>query len=376
MVGNIQSDAVLRFSERRDGRGLEGRQAEDLQERVVIPECRPRLIRRARIHCRMQHHEARQHRSQPDGCSRSPLRTAATALLVHLCHRYHRTNARPNAETPVNRGFRVESMFTHIRRLVLAVFVLSTTTLIVAAEPLPDFEARYTVRYGPLKGLMVLRLSRYGNGYTYEASLEPKGLASLFARGMIYETTNLIDDGVTVRPVDYTSIDRIADPVRTTRYFFSDERVAGNYKGRQIELPMRAGGHNRISVHVALMIALRRGVDINGFPIFDRAQWKEYRFQVVPHQIVKTASGKFDTIEVRYTSSDGRKGSSLYFAPSLSYLPVMVAYREGDNVKSHAQLAEYKIKGFVDSGGPNQKRHKIPSEGTIGSHVPSSLTSN
>lgn len=245
----------------------------------------------------------------------------------------------------------MEFIFTHIRRLVLAAFVLGATSLIAAAEPLPDFEARYTVRYGPLKGVMVLRLSRRGNGYTYETSLQPKGLASLFVRGMIHETTNLIDDGVTVRPVDYTSIDRIADPVRTTRYFFSDERVAGNYKGRQIELPMRAGGHNRISVHIALMIALRRGVAINGFPIFDRAQWKEYRFEVIPHQIVRTASGKYDTIEVRYTSADGDKGSSLYFAPSLSYLPVMVAYREEDNVKSHAQLDEYKIKGFADSGG-------------------------
>ncbi|HLU04913.1 MAG TPA: DUF3108 domain-containing protein [Woeseiaceae bacterium] len=239
-------------------------------------------------------------------------------------------------------------------------FVLSTTLPAAAAEPLPDFEASYTVRYGPLSGVMVLRLSRHGNGYTYETSLKPKGLASLFARGTIHETTNLVDDGVTVRPVDYTSIDRIANPVRTTRYFFYDERVAGEYKGRQIELPMRTGGHNRISVHVALMIALRRGIAIGGFPIFDRAQWKEYRFQVIPEQVVKTASGEFETIEVRYTSSDGDKGSSLYFAPSLSYLPVMVAYREEGSVKSHAQLASYRIAGLVDSGGANLETPQHP----------------
>ena len=238
--------------------------------------------------------------------------------------------------------FRVERIYTHMRGLLLAVLIFATPP-VTAAEPLPDFEASYSVRYGLLKGTLTLRLSRYGNGYTYETSLQPKGLASLFARGIIYETTSLIDDGVTVRPVDYARTDTIADPVRTARYFFYDERVEGIYKGRQIELPMQAGGHNRISVHVALMLALQRGTAINGLPIFDRARWKEYRFEVIPDQVVKTASGTFDTIEVRYTSPDDDKGSSLYVAPSLSYLPVMVAYREDGKVKSRAQLTKYRI---------------------------------
>jgi hypothetical protein len=106
---------------------------------------------------------------------------------------------------------------------------------------------------------------------------------------------------------------------------------------------MLPGGHNRISAHIAVMMALRAGVDLPGFAIFDRARWREFDFEVIPDRVAKTKSGTFDTVEVRYSSNDSDKSSSLFFAPSLSYLPVVIEYREGGKVKSRAQLTDYRI---------------------------------
>ena len=190
---------------------------------------------------------------------------------------------------------------------------------------------------------MTLRLSQCEGGYTYETSLQPKGFASLFKSGVIHESTRLATIGETVRPLDYASNDTIASPARITNYYFDEDRVSGVYKSREIEEPMLAGGHNRISAHIAMMMAVRSGVDVSSIAIFDRGRWREFEIEVFTDQVAKTKAGTFDTVEVRYLSPDSDKGSSLYLAPSLSHLPVMIVYREGGKVKSRAQLTEYRM---------------------------------
>jgi hypothetical protein len=241
---------------------------------------------------------------------------------------------------------RPASLYTCIRRLCLLFLMIAAVPQARASEPLQAFEATLAIRYGPLSGTMTLRLSHCTGGYIYATSLEPKGFASLFKSGIINETTYLETAGETVRPLDYASTDTIADPVRTTHYVFQQDRVSGVYKSQQVDVPMMPGGHNRISAHIAMMMALQSGVDLPGFAIFDRGRWREFEFETIPDQVAKTKSGTFDTVEVRYSPKDSDKSSSLYFAPSLSYLPVMIVYREDGKVKSRAQLTKYRI----DSG--------------------------
>lgn len=235
-----------------------------------------------------------------------------------------------------------------MRMLLLAFLAIGTGSTAAALEPLPEFEASYAVRYGLLSGTMVLRLSRQGDRYVYETLLQPKGLVSLFVRGAIRETTHLIANEEGVRPLEYERTDTIADPARTARYSFHDDRITGIYKGQQLDLPMQPGGQNRISVQIALMHALRAGTEVETFAVFDRARWKDYSFEVIPGQSVKTTAGRFDTIEVRYSSPGDDKSSSLYFAPALEFLPVMIVYSEDGKAKSRAQLTDYRVEGSGD----------------------------
>jgi len=214
-------------------------------------------------------------------------------------------------------------------------------------KAMPAFEASYTVRYGILRGTMTLQLSRQGKGYRYETSLSPRGVASWIRSGAISERTTLEDIDETVRPLDYSSLDTIARPHRDTRYFFNQEsdRVTGQYKTRLVDVPMRPGGHNRISAQVAIMLALRSKTWTSGFPIFDRGRWKDYEFEIAGEETVKTPSGHFETVEIRYSSADNAKSWSLYCAESLNYLPVMIIFREGSKTKSRALLTGYRIDG-------------------------------
>ena len=212
------------------------------------------------------------------------------------------------------------------------------------SQPVPLFSATYKVSYGILRGEMTLELLQDGaSDYMYETSLAPRGIVTVFRRGSIIETTSLrIEDGE-LRPLVYRSTDTIANPTRHVVYRFDDPpgRVTGEYKERDVDEPMRPNGHNRISAHVEVMLAMNMGADMSGIPVFDRARWRDFNFEVLPGQLVKTKLGDFETTEVRYSSSKKNKSSSLYCAEVLGFAPVMIIYREDGDIKLKAQLVEY-----------------------------------
>jgi len=212
-------------------------------------------------------------------------------------------------------------------------------------ESIPTFSAAYNVRYGLLRGTMTLELKRNETGYSYETSLRPAGLVSWFKRGVISERTTLLNIDGAIQPLDYFSRDTIANPIRETTYTFDRQsgRVAGKYKSQQIDAPMKDNGHNRISVHIGLMLALQSDTEVSDYSVFDRGRWKDYEFEVIADQRVKTALGTFDTVEVRYSSPGKDKSWSVHFAPAFDYHPVMLVYRKGGKVKSRAQLTDYRV---------------------------------
>lgn len=216
------------------------------------------------------------------------------------------------------------------------------------AQPVPLFSAVYKVSYSVLRGEMTLELSRNDDStYTYETSLTPRGIVSIFKQGSIVETTTVrIADG-NIEPIDYLSTDTIANPTRNTVYRFDDPpgRVTGVYKEKTVDEPMRSNGHNRISAHVAVMLAMNTGATMTAISVFDRARWRDFEFEVIPGQVIKTKLGKFETVEMRYSSDDKDRSWSLLCAQALDYAPVMIVYREDGDVKSKAQLVEYEPLG-------------------------------
>ena len=228
-----------------------------------------------------------------------------------------------------------------------------------SAQPVPLFSATYKVSYGILRGEMTLDLRQDGeSSYVYETSLAPRGIVSMFRRGSIVETTSLeIGDGE-LRPTDYRSTDTIANPTRNTEYLFDTPpgRVTGVYKERTVDEPMQPNGHNRISAHVAVMLAMNTGTSMTGISVFDRARWRDYEFEVFPGQTVKTKLGEFGTVEIRYSSTKKNKSWSLHCAEALGYAPVMIVYREEDSVKSKAKLFKYQSLDEPDQPQPISSR--------------------
>lgn len=232
------------------------------------------------------------------------------------------------------------------RRLIGLALALTVAAGPVSAElQVPPFSATYTVRYGVLRGRMTLELRHLEGSYWYETSLRPKGVASWLRRGEIRETTTLAVDHNGLQPTDYVNVDTIARPHRRASYAFdaATGRVSGEYKELEIDEPLRAGGHNRISAHVAIMHTLLTGEEIQDFAVFDRARWRDFELEIFPDQHAATPYGDYETVEIRYASTDKDKSWSLHCAPALNYAPVMIVFREGGKTKSRAQLTDYRM---------------------------------
>lgn len=228
---------------------------------------------------------------------------------------------------------------------------LSGVAVVAAAEQtVSPFSATYKVRYGVLRGEMSLDLSQADGGYYYETSLRPRGIANWLRRGEIRETTTIRLSGGDLQPVDYLNIDTISRPHRRAGYEFDDEtrRVTGEYKTKAVDAPWRQGGQNRISVHVAIMHALQDGRGITRLPVFDRGRWRDFEFEINRGQYAETPYGDFETLEIRYTSSDKDKSWSMHCAPDLNYVPVKIVFREDGKIRSRALLIDYGKTGAVE----------------------------
>ena len=77
--------------------------------------------------------------------------------------------------------------------------------------------------------------------------------------------------------------------------------------------------------------------------MFDRARWRDFELEIIPDQFARTPYGDFDTVEIRYASTDKDKSWSLHCAPDLNFAPVMIVFREDGKTKSRAELTGYRM---------------------------------
>jgi hypothetical protein len=124
------------------------------------------------------------------------------------------------------------------------------------------------------------------------------------------------------------------------------------YKEKAVNEPLRPNGHNRISAHVAVMLAMNTGQKMTAISVFDRARWRDFEFEVFPGKVVKTPLGEYETVEIRYSSNSKNKSWSLHCAEALDYAPVMIVFREDDDIKSTARLVEYESLGEPAPASP------------------------
>lgn len=225
--------------------------------------------------------------------------------------------------------------------------LLLTAPLPGWSDVLSGFTAIYQVqRDSILLGRARFTLSSQGeNCYLYQSAATPEGFAALLA-GQTLEQSHFCVVGGKIQPLSYhTQEDGGGDDNYTLSFDWNSRQVRTD-RGE----PRRLGAEGVDPL--SLQIALRKLMSDAGGktpeqPIMLRVveddEEKDYRFEVIGRETLKTPIGELDTVRLDRTDNNKRQ-LRMWLAPALDYLPVRV-----ERQKQQGAIIRLKIETLPDS---------------------------
>jgi hypothetical protein len=126
-----------------------------------------------------------------------------------------------------------------------------------------------------------------------------------------------------------------ADLVRPNRYRGEDGsssvnldfdwdagRVSGTSEGKAVDLKLKEGTQDVMSIQLEVMLDLKKGDLPKTFQIIDKDQIKEFIYTEEGNARIRTDLGELDTVIVSSQQTGNSRILRMWFAPSLGFVPV------------------------------------------------------
>lgn len=216
----------------------------------------------------------------------------------------------------------------------------------VAQEALKPFTASFEVVYrGMNAGTTTLELSpEGGDRWRYVSRANARGVFRLVLSGEVRQTSQFTLGDAGPRPIRYVADDGTEDIKRDIRLDFDWKagRVRGTAEAQAVDLPLREGLQDGMSVQVALIRALEAGDRPKRFFLIDKDEVKEYLYAPEGTARIKTAVGELDTLVYSSRRPTSDRVTRVWYAPSLGHTPVQAERRRGDKVEWTMRLKSLK----------------------------------
>ncbi len=202
------------------------------------------------------------------------------------------------------------------------------------ADSFPSpFTAHYKVYADGLpvgKGTRTLSFRQNGE-LQFDSIAETTGLISFFKHIRIEERTVFTQVGGKIRPKEYSYHQTGSKPRLTTISFDWSKKVAKNtFKDQTQEILLDEGTLDKLLYQVVLMQELEQGKRQLNYKIADKGKISTYIPTFIGEVHVKTGIGNLKTLKYQRVSSNKKRPTTLWCAPSLHYLPVQVEHVETD----------------------------------------------
>jgi hypothetical protein len=219
-----------------------------------------------------------------------------------------------------------------------------STAVTQAQEALTPFTASFEVIYrGMNAGTTTLELSpEGGDRWRYLSRANARGVFRL--SGEIRQTSQFTLGAAGPRPLRYVADDGTEDVKRDIRLDFDWKagRVRGTAEAQPVDLAVRDGLQDGMSVQIALMRALAAGDRPRRFFLIDKDEIKEYLYEQEGTARIKTAAGELDTVIWSSRRPNSDRVTRVWYATSLGYTPVQAERRRGDKVEWTMRLKSLK----------------------------------
>jgi hypothetical protein len=219
------------------------------------------------------------------------------------------------------RGLRFRG-FTALSLAVIAASTAGAETPSAADAGIAPFSAHYQADYKTMNvGTSDLELKQdtAPGHYVYTWTITAHGIFRLY-RDEVTQQSWLSINADHVRPEKYRAEDGSSSV--NLDFDWDAGRVRGTSERKAVDLKIKEGTQDLMSIQVEVMLDLKKGNLPATFQIIDKDQLKEFIYTQEGTAHIRTALGELDTVIVTSRQAGNNRILRMWFAPSLGFVPV------------------------------------------------------
>jgi hypothetical protein len=230
-----------------------------------------------------------------------------------------------------------------LRSLLTVAAIALTASPAYADTALTPHKAQYKVKISVLGGQLNTQLSTTADGYVATHSIKATGMARMFARGEIKESSEFGRVPTGIRPEKYESNDTMSrDKGRASIQF---DWVAGTASGKVNDEDFMSSmddlAFDRVSIQYELMSDLMNGSPSKNYVLFDVDKLKTIEVRQIGTRTVKVPAGEFEAIGLEHQAVGSKRITTMWCVQELDYLPVIIEQHRKGDLKMRAVLSSY-----------------------------------
>jgi len=229
--------------------------------------------------------------------------------------------------------------------LSLLLAVLASALLAVPAAgagQLTPHTAQYKVKISILSGRLNTELRATEEGYVATHRIKPTGVSRMLASGTIKVTSEFTTAPDGVRPVSFHEIDTIGDdPETDIRFDWSTNIASGTVGADPVRLQLDGISHDNVSIQYELMHDLINGEPSQTYVLFDVDKMRVANVRNIGTRSIKTNAGSYEAVGIQHQKEGSSRTTTLWCAPELDYLPVIIEQHRKGKLKFRATLTSY-----------------------------------
>ena len=227
-------------------------------------------------------------------------------------------------------------------RLMLALLLALGTLLPATAADLTPHTAEYKVKISVISGRLRTELQATEDGFVATHVVKPTGLSKIISSGKMHVSSTFTTAADGVRPVTYQAIDTIRDePEANIDFDWSTNLAAGTVGDAPVEFQLEGLSHDAVSIQYELMYDLLNDQPNARYTVFDVDKMRLINVRDAGQKSVKTKAGTYDVVGIQHQREGSSRVTTMWCAPELGYLPVIIERHRKGKLLFRATLQRY-----------------------------------
>jgi hypothetical protein len=230
-------------------------------------------------------------------------------------------------------------------RCLAWLFCALGASLASAAEPLTPFEATYSwAWHGATVAVSTLKLElRADETWVYSSHSEPRGLGFLYPMRPKLESVMRIGGGG-IQPLHYSANDGTSanEHGADVTFDWDAAHASGTYENVKVDLPLKPGVQDDLSIQIALIYGLRQGRVPPSLSMIDKNSIRDYGYRQEGVATITTRLGSIDTVIYASHHEGSPRTTRFWCAPSKGFVPVRVEQKRLDDVEWTMEIESLK----------------------------------